>query len=645
MNSNANSTGKRFRRDIRFPNVDVIKKIRHIFYSYRDNQYSIEDNDILIKDLIKQAAQDGYNCYDFRPIHNTILLKDAWEDYYLLFSYHYSTSRSSASPQNLVFNLQKSINIVSEHVDAITMMIYGNLQIDNIYYMRQGHNNHKNTIMDIASLSAREFQKMPYHRGLGVRSIKLSPAYYWGEETSDAIFIKELALKNYKFFAEEQMYNFRDRFTVLIGNNSSGKTSLIDAIRASMLSLLSNMGNKRRYNVEVVLNNSSLVQRINKAEKVDLGLAKIISLSDVHQNIQDCMTPKECQCYVRSTNDWLEWTHEKKEHHNRFRRSKSEQAIDYATDLYELSTSNYNNQITLPMFAYYGIHRTYEKHGKAPRLTSRHIDGYANCMDAQTSYTYFKYWFANYDSQSHTLKCFKDTILKCLSSENIVDINYKKEIEVDGKTIEFNDFVLTRRVNNTEEHILMKNLSAGYKIICSMVADMAYRCLQLNEPIDENDNPITRTPGLVLIDEIDMHLHPLWQRHVVADLMRCFPKLQFITTTHSPFIVQSLTWRQLISLSPQDRISDADPISQNIEFVINEMGVDSPHGERYNTQREIAVQFYNLLSRGNYSEEEFENIYKQYQLKYGDDTLFIERMKKEKEWKEIYEASKKRKTV
>ncbi|GEM_PF-3154147 len=49
-----------------------------------------------------------------------------------------------------------------------------------------------------------------------------------------------------------------------------------------------------------------------------------------------------------------------------------------------------------------------------------------------------------------------------------------------------------------------------------------------------------KTEGVVLIDELDLHLHPKWQRHVIEDLRTTFPKIQFIFTSHSPFLIQSL---------------------------------------------------------------------------------------------------------
>ncbi len=69
----------------------------------------------------------------------------------------------------------------------------------------------------------------------------------------------------------------------------------------------------------------------------------------------------------------------------------------------------------------------------------------------------------------------------------------------------------------------------------ALVADIAVRAATLN-PFFE-DNVLTETPGIVLVDELDLHLHPKWQRKIVNDLRSIFPKIQFITTTHAPQIL------------------------------------------------------------------------------------------------------------
>jgi hypothetical protein len=83
----------------------------------------------------------------------------------------------------------------------------------------------------------------------------------------------------------------------------------------------------------------------------------------------------------------------------------------------------------------------------------------------------------------------------------------------------------------------LERLSDGYRGIISMVADVAWRAVLLN-PHHGAAAP-ARASGVVLIDEVDLHLHPSWQRRVLHDLTRVFPRLQFVVTTHSPQVVAS----------------------------------------------------------------------------------------------------------
>ena len=80
-------------------------------------------------------------------------------------------------------------------------------------------------------------------------------------------------------------------------------------------------------------------------------------------------------------------------------------------------------------------------------------------------------------------------------------------------------------------------LSDGYHVFVALVADIARRAVMLNE-IDRAEAP-ARVEGVVLIDELDLHLHPRWQRVALPGLRRAFPKLQLVVTTHSPQVLSS----------------------------------------------------------------------------------------------------------
>lgn len=99
------------------------------------------------------------------------------------------------------------------------------------------------------------------------------------------------------------------------------------------------------------------------------------------------------------------------------------------------------------------------------------------------------------------------------------------EIKIDGNGVSFNEkgFNLT-----------FDQLSEGYKSILIFVSDLLYR---LNKEAKEGITP-TELRGVVLVDEIDLHLHPKWQRVIIGKLRALFPNVQFIFTTHSPTIIQ-----------------------------------------------------------------------------------------------------------
>lgn len=117
----------------------------------------------------------------------------------------------------------------------------------------------------------------------------------------------------------------------------------------------------------------------------------------------------------------------------------------------------------------------------------------------------------------------------------------------------------------------------------------------------------------MLIDEIDLHLHPKWQRRVVPDLQRAFPQLQFIATTHSPFILQSLEPGEVIDLDQPWRadtgrnapVGVASPgpghafSNRAIEDIVESvMGVALPQrGERYQRMYDAAQAYYTLLAQ------------------------------------------------
>lgn len=88
---------------------------------------------------------------------------------------------------------------------------------------------------------------------------------------------------------------------------------------------------------------------------------------------------------------------------------------------------------------------------------------------------------------------------------------------------------------NDKEWISLRDLSFGYQTLTALIVDIASKMM---EQYPNSNNPLEE-PAIVLIDEIDLHLHPKWQRTVIDKLSHHFPKAQFIATSHSPLIVQA----------------------------------------------------------------------------------------------------------
>ena len=100
--------------------------------------------------------------------------------------------------------------------------------------------------------------------------------------------------------------------------------------------------------------------------------------------------------------------------------------------------------------------------------------------------------------------------------------------------------------------------------------------------------------GVVLIDELELHLHPRWQREAREKLRSTFPNIQFIATTHSPFVIQSLRSGELVNLDPDEFGEYADKSIEDIAE--NVMGVEVPQkSERYLQMMSAAQEYFRLL--------------------------------------------------
>ncbi len=169
-----------------------------------------------------------------------------------------------------------------------------------------------------------------------------------------------------------------------------------------------------------------------------------------------------------------------------------------------------------------------------------------------------------------------------------------------------------------------KLLSDGQRSMLAMVADIAYRMAQLNPHLLENVT--LETPGVVLIDELNLHLHPKWQRTIVDNLRKTFPKVQFIATSHSPFIIQSLRPGELIDLNEVEGAAQFQ--NQSIEDIVEKVqGVELPqHSERLQKMYEAAKNYYSVLEQAENADsaklEELKTKLDELSMPFSDDVAY-----------------------
>jgi predicted ATP-binding protein involved in virulence len=120
-------------------------------------------------------------------------------------------------------------------------------------------------------------------------------------------------------------------------------------------------------------------------------------------------------------------------------------------------------------------------------------------------------------------------------------------------------------INKNATTLNLTQLSDGERGLLAMVLDLARRLSQANP---ELVNPLEEGSAIVLIDELDLHLHPKWQRTIIGNLIRTFPNCQFIATTHSPQIIPSAEPEQVFLLKDNEIIRPDRTLGMDSNWIL-----------------------------------------------------------------------------
>lgn len=405
--------------------------------------------------------------------------------------------------------------------------------------------------------------------------------------------VNYIEIENLKCF-EYQEFVLSPCFTVFIGNNGRGKTALLDAIALGLQPFVSTFDSSLSNSKQI---EEEYVRRVTKTLGQDVRAEPQYPLSI---NLTCSLNGGETS--------WKRTLGGRGSHSDELKNLSN-----LVNSLKEQKNS------PLPLLAYYRTNRIWKGDEKnTVSVKNKRLRGYADCFNAGRSFNRLIDWLSEEfqsNPSSTTLVVVKQAVEQCLA-EDWHTIDYVPGEDSKGIVATATD----------GRYLPVHLLSDGYRNMLATVADIAYRAVTLNP--DLGNKAAEETEGIVLIDEMDLHLHPKWQRTMIEQLHKAFPKIQFIGTTHSLFVVQSLPLKlgEVVSLDDPDLT--AEYYNRSIEEIAdNLMDVNVPQkAERFVQMESTAERYYQLLkSADKDNENELKKLAKQLdqlEMRYSDDPAY-----------------------
>lgn len=330
--------------------------------------------------------------------------------------------------------------------------------------------------------------------------------------------LDKITLTNFRCFASCEIA-FHENLTVFVAENGSGKTAVLDA-SAMALSVFVNILNTQ--------------ERVKKIERGD------VRLFPGEENRMGACLPTEYEAQGMLRDEQIAWKSTV--------RSYGEKVRPSATHLRELraAAERFRGEAQiLPLVAYYGTgrlwgdHRLTESRRSSITNVEERVAGYAECLTSASSFKEVSAWY------EHRVRQTADPAYKESLKTNFALLQGVGEAA--GTVLKPTGWSNLQWDNDirglTAEHdkhgrLPLFMLSDGVRTMLALVADVARRCASLNPQL--SDQAAVETPGVLIIDEVDMHLHPRWQQQVLGLLRTAFPKLQIIVSTHSPHVLSTV---------------------------------------------------------------------------------------------------------
>jgi predicted ATP-binding protein involved in virulence len=393
--------------------------------------------------------------------------------------------------------------------------------------------------------------------------------------------IDSLLLENFKGFQRRELA-FHPQFNLVVGENGTGKTSLLDALAVAVGSWflgISGVDTRQIHHHEVRLQAFTSEAGSNWEGQYPCVIEARGSIGhESHLWRRSLTGPGSRTTRIGAAGIKM----------------LAEQAARAVRE---------GQAIHLPLISYYGTGRLWlvpREQGQVKEPPSSflnqkvsRLDGYKTSVDPRLSVSALTQWIARQSwlsfqqggQDSQSFQVVRQALLKIIPGA--------EDLHFDAKLGE----VVLRFANGDQQPFM--NLSDGQRAMLAVVGDLAQKAATLNPHLGAD--LLRETEGVVMIDELELHLHPTWQRHVIEDLRSTFPKIQFICTTHSPFLIQSLrSGEELLMLEgqPTAKLGDLSiaEIAEGIQGV-----PDTSVSARYAEMKDTAKSYLQELQEASHS--------------------------------------------
>lgn len=382
--------------------------------------------------------------------------------------------------------------------------------------------------------------------------------------------INRVQLHNYRNYRDFSV-DFGSEATIFIGKNGTGKTNLIKAIKQLLSFVFSRRKDEPQYRFI-----SSSDRNVISFKPLDARYGK-----DEGEDEYNYHYPIANTLYATlGNNERLDWTFEKDSLTSGLKDSLYRKANLKFWEVYN------NGKSELPVFAYFSdsyphvnlqssttIKKLLESGNPLPRNAAYYKwDDDKNCTEIWLQYFIMQYKKSRLQN-SEEATCFVDAIRKTLvkCSKPVSEYNPDIEIVLRDILLDFrgkNEVVVLEYGNGTR--IPFTELPTGYLRLFSMVLDIACRGYLLNKDCNPD--------GVVLIDELDLHLHPSVERTVLKRLRTTFTRIQWLVSTHSPLVLSAFEQKDGSNVIYKISKGETDVV---FAPVANMQGVDASTGLKY----------------------------------------------------------------